>query len=357
MIVTKAAKNNAIVVMERSLYDSKVYEVLQQCGVKENSEFNFSNHVQEVRDAINDSTVIIKSARLKKVLLTPNPTPPLLYGLPKVHKENMPMRPVVSFVSSPTYSLAKYLDRWFKSRTEFESPYSVKNSSSLAHSLKNESLPAGSTLCSFDVVGLFPNIPKAVTMQRMGELLVNSNTPHEELSEFFDLLKICWSPNFCKFNSKFFEFPDEVGIPIGSPLGSLISEVFMSKFESDLFSSGHHLLNNIVYWRRYVDDVLCTWTGHRDLCLEFLAYLNKHYPSIKFTLEVGGTSINFLNLTVSERDGVYEFEVYRKDTSTDGLVHGSSFCSVAHKYAAFNSFVHRLRDILLSQTAFRMENI
>ena len=78
LIVTKADKSNAIVVMERSLYDSKVYYVLQQCGAKENSEFNFSNHVQEVRDAINDSTVLIKSARLKKVLLTPNPTPPLL---------------------------------------------------------------------------------------------------------------------------------------------------------------------------------------------------------------------------------------------------------------------------------------
>ena len=34
---------------------------------------------------------------------------PLMYGLPKVHKPNIPMRPIVSFVQSPTYQLSKHL--------------------------------------------------------------------------------------------------------------------------------------------------------------------------------------------------------------------------------------------------------
>ena len=34
---------------------------------------------------------------------------PLLYGLPKVHKEGIPLRPIVSFVNSPTYALSKHL--------------------------------------------------------------------------------------------------------------------------------------------------------------------------------------------------------------------------------------------------------
>ena len=89
-------------------------------------------------------------------------------------------------------------------------------------------------------------------MQRMGELLVNANIPHNELGEFFDLLNICWSPNYCKFERKFFDFPDEVGIPIGSPLGFLISEIFISKVEFDIFSSMTQvLLSHIYYWHRY----------------------------------------------------------------------------------------------------------
>ena len=34
---------------------------------------------------------------------------PLLYSLPKVHKPDMPLQPIVSFVNSPTYVLSKHL--------------------------------------------------------------------------------------------------------------------------------------------------------------------------------------------------------------------------------------------------------
>lgn len=37
--------------------------------------------------------------------------PPGLYGLPKIHKSNVYLRPIVSTIGSPTYSLAKYLKR------------------------------------------------------------------------------------------------------------------------------------------------------------------------------------------------------------------------------------------------------
>ena len=129
----------------------------------------------------------------------------------------------------------------------------------------------------------------------------------------------------------------------------------MSKFEFDLFSSANVLLSHVYYWHRYVDDILFTWTGLVELLCEFLRYLNIFHPSIKFTLEVGGSSINFLDLTISARDGIHEFGIFRKDTATNVLVHGASFCPVAHKIAAFNSYVHRLTHIPLSQSAFNNE--
>ena len=38
------------------------------------------------------------------------PQPPKLYGLPKLHKPIIPMRPIVSFCGSPTYQLTKILN-------------------------------------------------------------------------------------------------------------------------------------------------------------------------------------------------------------------------------------------------------
>ena len=36
------------------------------------------------------------------------------------------------------------------------------------------------------VIGSFPNILRKVTLQYLGELLVVSDVPHEEIGEFFD---------------------------------------------------------------------------------------------------------------------------------------------------------------------------
>ena len=121
----------------------------------------------------------------------------------------------------------------------------------------------------------------------VGELLITAvGCNHETIAEFFDLIRICWSPNFCQYNHRFYEFPEEVGIPIGSPLGSLIGEVFMSLFENTLFSSHHPLLAHVTYWHRYVDDVLCLWEGPLPLAGKFLNHLNSFLPSINFNLEV-----------------------------------------------------------------------
>ena len=36
---------------------------------------------------------------------------PRFYGLPKIHKPGIPLRPIVSFVNSPTYAISGYLAR------------------------------------------------------------------------------------------------------------------------------------------------------------------------------------------------------------------------------------------------------
>ena len=37
--------------------------------------------------------------------------PPKFYGLPKVHKDGMPLRPIISSIGSVTYKTAKQLAR------------------------------------------------------------------------------------------------------------------------------------------------------------------------------------------------------------------------------------------------------
>jgi len=89
---------------------------------------------------------------------------------------------------------------------------------------------------------------------------------------------------------------------MGSPLAPLVVEVFMDAFEREIFDSGSGLILNIRYWHRYVDGVLCMWSGSISELHDFLNLLNSKHSNIKFTIEVGGNTINFLDLSISRQD-------------------------------------------------------
>ena len=76
-----------------------------------------------------------------------------------------------------------------------------------------------------------------------------------------------------------------MSILIGSPLDSIIFEVFMDKLESE-FSNPSTLSSHIsiAFWRRYVDDVLCLWTGLTDKVSQFHQFISGLYPSIDFAV-------------------------------------------------------------------------
>lgn len=74
------------------------------------SSFSLDTHVCKVRVTVKSSEHVIHvigSDREKKLILIPNATPPRFYELPKTHKEKVPVRLVVSFISSHTYKLTK----------------------------------------------------------------------------------------------------------------------------------------------------------------------------------------------------------------------------------------------------------
>ena len=75
------------------------------------------------------------SDKLKDSLLPSYSNPPQAYGLPKVHKEGTPLRPIISSIGSPTYRLAKELARILSPLTG-NTTSTVKNSSHFVQQLR-----------------------------------------------------------------------------------------------------------------------------------------------------------------------------------------------------------------------------
>ena len=91
------------------------------------------------------------SESLYKRLHSSDGLPPRFYGLPKIHKPQIPLRPIVSFVDSPTYNLSSYLANILEPLVGNTNCH-VKNSYEFASFIKDIKLTEDEELVSFDVV-------------------------------------------------------------------------------------------------------------------------------------------------------------------------------------------------------------
>ena len=53
---------------------------------------------------------------------------PRLYGLPKIHKPDVPLRPILSMIKSPQHKIAKFLNFLLEPVLQYFSRYTVKDS-------------------------------------------------------------------------------------------------------------------------------------------------------------------------------------------------------------------------------------
>jgi len=96
-----------------------------------------------------------------------------------------------------------------------------------------------------------------------------------------------------------------------------------------------------------------------DELKEFLASMNQFHQNVKFTMELGGHKINFLDLTVSlyTRNCISTpcFEIFCKNTFTDVSIHNDSYHLRQHKMAVLHAAIHRLLSIPLDREAHEHE--
>ena len=100
--------------LDRAEYYHQMMECLESLNADLVPEFDFDLYNGKIRAVIIKGKHLIDTEPIRKALLIPNPTVLRIYGLPEVHEEGSALRPVVSFVSVPSYLLAKFLDNWFK---------------------------------------------------------------------------------------------------------------------------------------------------------------------------------------------------------------------------------------------------
>ena len=83
-------------------------------------------------------------------------SPSILYGLPKVHKTGIPLRPILSAFKAASYNLAKFLISILQPLTENQ--YTLKNTYEFKNIIDSSEVHRGAVLASFDITSLNTNV-------------------------------------------------------------------------------------------------------------------------------------------------------------------------------------------------------
>ena len=191
------------------------------------------------------------------------------------------MRPIVSFVNSPTSAISGYLAR-ILSPVVGNTDYTVKNSCEFADFIRDKTLNACKKLVSFDVVSLFTKIPVDLAVKVAGERLREDASLGQRTSlpveDIIHLLSFCLKTTQFTYNGTYYQ--QVFGTAMGSPVSAVIANMVMEDVEQRALATSPV---KPFFWKRYVDDVISAVSGNE--AGRFLSHLNSVEPSVQFTLE------------------------------------------------------------------------
>ncbi|BHF75327.1 Tekt4p [Sparganum proliferum] len=160
--------------------------------------------------------------------------PVRFYGLPKIHKPNVPLRPIVTLKGAPTYGLSRWLTKHLKKLTE-GSEHTAASSTHFLDKVRGVTIVPDEIMVSFDVVSLFTSIPKELDMSVISDLLERKYDDEEKpfkRKHATELLDYCLCTYFT-FNG--YTYEQIQGTPMGSPISGYLAEAVLQELETRVF--------------------------------------------------------------------------------------------------------------------------
>ncbi|XP_050549769.1 uncharacterized protein LOC126910700 [Spodoptera frugiperda] len=338
VLVLKADKGNATVVMNVTEYDEKIRHLLSDANTYRRVNYNPTARTnRSTHKIIKECQQILTDDTFKYLLRPRNVQPPKIYGLPKVHKPNVPLRPIVSQIDSPTYHLAKHVASILQPLVGRSTSY-VKDSRHFIDILQSIKLRPNDLMVSFDVESLFTNVPVADCMEVVKLRLQENNIP----LEYVKLLHHCLCTSYFVYQGQYYLQID--GVAMGSPVAPVVANIWMEHFEQLAISTA---TTSIKLWKRYVDDVFCVIEGGEQEVKVCLAHLNNIHAKINFTYELENErTLPFLDVKILVRaDGSLGHSVYRKSTHTDRYLQADSHHHPRQLNSVVTSLTNRAYDL------------
>ena len=362
IVIQKTGKGNSIVVIDKLDYVNSLLELLEdqnkftEIKIPEGKDILniMLAHEKNIVDFVKTLRINYKEQHHLPGGISDNnywkiypqgTRPGRLYGNAKVHKALVngipPFRPIISAIGTSSHKIARFILPILK-------PHSTNNFTLTdSFKFKNEILEQDGKLHmgTMDIESLFTNLPLDETIDLCIQLVYKDTELVQGLNsnEFKQLLKFATKESMFMFNNKYYKQVD--GIAMGSPLGPVMANIFLSHSETIWLEQ---CLEDITpkYYRRYVDDIFVLF-DNEEKCNSFCQYINTKHPNLKFKAEYEqDNTISFLDVLIERQQNKFTTNVYRKDTFSGVFSNYNSFIPKSYKSGLILSLLFRLSKIV-----------
>ena len=356
--IVQADKGNATVVMDSEDYDKKARELLDDkqayCVLKKDPTRQTERNLLHVLRDLKKNKRINESCYNRVKPSEGSSKPAQFYGRLKIHKVDMPLRPVVSTIGSSTYALSKRLSSILRPLVG-TSGRILQNTHDLVESMENIELQEDELMVSYDVKSLFTSIPVEETILICERKLKQDPTLEDrsggmDVETIVKLLRFCLTTTSFQYKGDHYKQLD--GVAMGSPVSPAVADIFMEDLEEKFLST---FSNSPRFWKRFVDDIISV-IKRKDK-EEFLEHLNRQHSRIRFTVEEENDgSLPFLDVLFQrQQDGHVTRTVYQKPTHTNRYVQFDSHHPAPVKAGIVQGLAERALRVCSSTEEQNME--
>ena len=255
--------------------------------------------------------------------------PARLYGLAKVHKQDTPVRPVLSIPGSAYHNVATQVAKWLSFVPECQINTSTKT---VCDTLSSVKLDKDEVLVSFDVSSLYTNVPVMEAINVCADLLFSKMDLPVDKETFITLAKIASCDVIMSTHDGYYRQVD--GLAMGSPPAPHLANGWLSQFDDRIKGDAK------VYFR-YMDDIFRNIKKNK--IESKLKEINSYHPSLKFTCEIECDGcLPFLDMKVINNNGTLSSTWYCKPTDTGLVMNFHALAPKKYKRAVIAGFVHRI---------------